>query len=203
MSRDLATSQIAVPATPVAATDAASKSYVDAVTIDQVTPTTTKGDLLVDDGADVVRLPVGTDGQVLESRAAAATGVQWVAAAAAGVTEISDSLTTDWGGAIPDTAGIIRIRKIGDVVTLRFVDVSGTVDTATTIRSLTALDPAYWPATNNRFVRLSSAGTGNFAASFVVGANGIVTVSETANGDPFTIGILGGFLATSVTYLTV
>ena len=30
MSRDLVTSQIAVPATPVAATDAASKSYVDA-----------------------------------------------------------------------------------------------------------------------------------------------------------------------------
>lgn len=48
------------------------------VTIDQVTPTTTKGDIIVEDGANAVRLAVGTDGQFLESRASAAEGIQWV-----------------------------------------------------------------------------------------------------------------------------
>lgn len=40
-------------------------------------PTTTKGDLIVDDGTDVQRLPVGTNGQVLTANSAEALGVEW------------------------------------------------------------------------------------------------------------------------------
>ena len=47
------------------------------VTIDQLTPTTTKGDLLVENGTNVVRIPVGTDGQVLEARSTESSGVRW------------------------------------------------------------------------------------------------------------------------------
>lgn len=47
------------------------------VTIDQVTPTTTKGDLLVENGTVVTRLPVGTNTQVLASNSSTATGLQW------------------------------------------------------------------------------------------------------------------------------
>jgi len=45
-------------------------------------PTTTKGDLLVEDGADVVRLPVGENGQVLMADSVASAGVAWAATAA-------------------------------------------------------------------------------------------------------------------------
>jgi hypothetical protein len=40
-------------------------------------PTTTKGDLLVEDGADVVRLGVGTDGQVLVADSGTTQGLAW------------------------------------------------------------------------------------------------------------------------------
>lgn len=47
------------------------------VDIDDVTPTTTKGDIIVENGTNAVRLPVGTDGQVLTADSAEATGVKW------------------------------------------------------------------------------------------------------------------------------
>ncbi len=55
-----------------------------AVTLGQLTPTTTKGDLLAEDGADVVRLPVGTDGQVLVADSTEPTGLKWVAVGGGG-----------------------------------------------------------------------------------------------------------------------
>ena len=47
------------------------------VTIDQVTPTTTKGDIIVENGTNAVRLGVGADGQVLKANSAVAEGVEW------------------------------------------------------------------------------------------------------------------------------
>ena len=47
------------------------------VTIDQITPTTTKGDLLVENGTNVVRLPIGTDGQVIRANSATGSGIEW------------------------------------------------------------------------------------------------------------------------------
>lgn len=47
-------------------------------------PLTTKGDLLVHDGAAPARLPVGSDGQILLASSAAAGGVAWGAAPALG-----------------------------------------------------------------------------------------------------------------------
>jgi len=46
--------------------------------IDDVTPTTTKGDVIVENGANAVRLGVGTDGQQLEADSSEATGIKWV-----------------------------------------------------------------------------------------------------------------------------
>lgn len=48
------------------------------VTIDQVTPTTTKGDILVENGSNVVRLPVGTNGQFLTADSTEATGLKYI-----------------------------------------------------------------------------------------------------------------------------
>lgn len=54
------------------------------VTIDELTPTTTKGDLLVENATVLARLAVGADGLVLTADAASAEGVKWSAVAGTG-----------------------------------------------------------------------------------------------------------------------
>lgn len=51
---------------------------------DQIAPLTTKGDLVVNDGTSNVRLPVGTDGDVLTADSSVAAGVKWAAAGGGG-----------------------------------------------------------------------------------------------------------------------
>lgn len=51
---------------------------------DALAPTTTKGDLIVDDGTNNVRLAVGADTYVLTADSTAATGVKWAAASGGG-----------------------------------------------------------------------------------------------------------------------
>ena len=48
--------------------------------IDDVTPTTTKGDIIAEDGANAVRLAVGINGQVLTADSTASEGVAWAEA---------------------------------------------------------------------------------------------------------------------------
>lgn len=52
--------------------------------IDDVTPTTTKGDIIVENGSNAVRLGVGSDGQVLTANSSEATGVEWADATGGG-----------------------------------------------------------------------------------------------------------------------
>lgn len=59
-------------------THIASSSNPHSVTIDQITPTTTKGDLLVENGSNVVRLPVGTNNYVLSSNSGESAGLEWI-----------------------------------------------------------------------------------------------------------------------------
>ena len=47
------------------------------VDIDDVTPTTTKGDIIVEDGSNAIRLAVGTNDQVLTADSGEASGVKW------------------------------------------------------------------------------------------------------------------------------
>ena len=56
-------------------------------TIDQVTSTTTKGDLLVENGSTVARLPVGADTYILCSNSADPLGLAWEMPAAGGSTD--------------------------------------------------------------------------------------------------------------------
>lgn len=53
-----------------------------------ISPTTTKGDLIASNGTDNVRLPVGTDGQILTADSAQTLGVKWSAAGSSGVTTV-------------------------------------------------------------------------------------------------------------------
>ncbi len=60
-------------------------------------PLTTKGDLIVHDGAGHIRLPAGTDTYILSSNSATASGLEWIAAPTGDITEIvaGNGLTGD------------------------------------------------------------------------------------------------------------
>ena len=58
---------------------------------DALSPTTSKGDLIVSNGSDNVRLPVGTNSYLLSADSAEATGIKWIPAPATGVTSIDAS----------------------------------------------------------------------------------------------------------------
>ncbi|WP_413943350.1 tail fiber domain-containing protein [Bdellovibrio sp. HCB-162] len=49
-----------------------------------LSPVTTKGDLITHDGTNAIRLPVGTNGQVLSANSAQASGLQWITPTASG-----------------------------------------------------------------------------------------------------------------------
>ncbi len=57
-----------------------------------ISPTTTKGDLIADDGTDDVRLGVGMDGTILQANSANATGLQWTTATYPTTTTINQIL---------------------------------------------------------------------------------------------------------------
>ena len=60
---------------------------------DALSPLTTKGDLIVYDGTDNVRLPVGADGLVLQADSTQTTGLKW-AATATNTLAVSNDTTT-------------------------------------------------------------------------------------------------------------
>jgi hypothetical protein len=82
-------------------TDGAKKlaSVTDQVALDAITATTTKGDILVEDGTNVVRFPVGSNGEVLQADSAEATGLKWTTSASTTLTTKGDIFTYDTANA--------------------------------------------------------------------------------------------------------
>jgi len=89
-------------------THIASTSNPHSVTINQIKPTTTKGDLIVDDGTVAVRLPVGTNGQFLSANSAQASGLEWTTLSVAFVKDVKTVSTN--GGTF--TAGSFVVRDL-------------------------------------------------------------------------------------------
>jgi anti-sigma28 factor (negative regulator of flagellin synthesis) len=85
-----------------------STSNPHSVTINQIKPTTTKGDLIVDNGTVAVRLPVGTNGQFLSANSAQATGLEWITLSVAFVKDVKAVSTN--GGTF--TAGSFVVRDL-------------------------------------------------------------------------------------------
>lgn len=106
--------EVVVSLVPPEDNSIASKKYVDdnvnAVEIDDITPTTTKGDLLVEDGSNLVRLPVGTNGQVLSANSATTEGVEWTTLATSSVTIDTITPTTTKGDLLAeDGSNVVRL----------------------------------------------------------------------------------------------
>lgn len=83
---------------------------------DALAPTTTKGDLIVSNGTDNVRLPVGaTNGHVLTVDSAAAAGVKWAAASGGSATTDVKLYTANdtWTNPSPSTAKRVFVRLVG------------------------------------------------------------------------------------------
>ncbi|MBV6446310.1 MAG: hypothetical protein IFNCLDLE_02602 [Ignavibacteriaceae bacterium] len=74
---------------------------------------TTKGDLQTYDSDSPERLPVGTDGQILEARASETTGLKWVTPTIPNITAAPSSDHTADGLKITLTAGVTM--NFGDV----------------------------------------------------------------------------------------
>ncbi|WP_413290558.1 hypothetical protein [Bdellovibrio sp. HCB337] len=97
-------------------------------------PLTTKGDLLSRDASNHVRLPVGSDGQVLSADSSQASGLKWVAAATGTVTSIAtnNGLT---GGTITGS-GTIGLANITNNTVLANTSGANGIPVATTVPTL-------------------------------------------------------------------
>jgi len=84
-------------------------------------PTTTKGDLLAQAGGSfgIIRLPIGTDAQVLTADSGEGSGMKWAAAAGG-----SSAPTITFAGAGPD-AGTLTISGASAGETISFIQMNG------------------------------------------------------------------------------
>ncbi|HYF35452.1 MAG TPA: hypothetical protein VD994_09200 [Prosthecobacter sp.] len=73
--------------------------------MDALSPTTTKGDILVDNGTSVIRLPVGANGTVLTGASGEASGLQWATPSTSKLVFIA-SATASGSATIDFTSGI-------------------------------------------------------------------------------------------------
>jgi hypothetical protein len=80
-----------------------------AAAFDALSPMTTKGDTIVHDGTDNVRLPVGTDGQVLQADSSQTEGVRWVDLGQGTVASVTVSGTGITGGGTVTTSGSLSL----------------------------------------------------------------------------------------------
>jgi sulfur carrier protein ThiS len=85
--------------------------------MDALSPTTTKGDLLVDNGTNVIRVAVGTDGQVLKANSGTASGVEWGAESVDLTSEVTGALPIANGGT-GETAQTAAFDALSPLTTL-------------------------------------------------------------------------------------
>jgi len=145
---------------------------------DAMAPTTTKGDLIVSNGTDNVRLPVGgTNGHVLTVDSAESTGVKW-AAASGGGSSFAPTQTTK-------------------------TDTFSTTSRDGTWADVTGLSVVITPATGKKVLLecflTVGASTGNSAVSFRITRNGtVVSQGDAATG----LNRIAGSIVIKATYTT-
>ncbi|MEK2646675.1 tail fiber domain-containing protein [Bdellovibrio sp. BCCA] len=146
-----------------------------------LSPSTTKGDLIVHDGTNDIRLPVGANGQVLSANSAQASGLQWITPTNGTVTNVTGTAPI-----VVATGSTTPAISINDATTSAKGAVQVGAGIAVTSGTISA-DPANFPSavpvskggtgatsiTANRL--LASNGTGSAVATFSCGVGQIVT----------------------------
>ncbi|WP_413943349.1 tail fiber domain-containing protein [Bdellovibrio sp. HCB-162] len=146
-----------------------------------LSPSTTKGDLIVHDGTNDIRLPVGTNGQVLSANSAQASGLQWITPTNGTVTNVTGTAPI-----VVATGSTTPAISINDATTSAKGAVQVGAGIAVTSGTISA-DPANFPSavpvnkggtgvtsiTANRLI--ASNGTGSALTTFSCGVGQIVT----------------------------
>ena len=101
-------------------THIASTANPHTVDIDDVTPTTTKGDIIVEDGTNAIRVAVGSNDQVLTADSAEASGVKWAAVGASTPTWTSFTPNLLGGGTLTYTTSNARYYITGKLLYMYF-----------------------------------------------------------------------------------
>ncbi|WP_413613227.1 beta strand repeat-containing protein [Bdellovibrio sp. HCB-110] len=138
-----------------------------------LSPLTTKGDILTRDGTNNIRLPVGTNGQVLSANSAQASGLQWITPTNGTVTNVTGTAPI-----VVATGSTTPAISISDATTGAKGAVQVGAGIAVSSGTISA-DPANFPSA----VPVSKGGTGatSLTANRLLASNGTGSVVTTFN----------------------
>jgi hypothetical protein len=107
--------QLGYLSTPIAIANGGTGQTTAVAAFDALAPTTTKGDIIVHNGTDNIRLAGGTDGHVLTRDSTTAEGVKWAAGGGGGgSTDVRLYTANDtWTNPSPSTAKRVFVRLVG------------------------------------------------------------------------------------------
>ncbi|UOF01336.1 tail fiber domain-containing protein [Bdellovibrio reynosensis] len=146
-----------------------------------LSPLTTKGDIIVNDGTNDIRLPVGTNGQVLSANSAQASGLQWVTPTAGTVTSVTGTapISVATGTSTP-VISIANGTATGQTLRWGGAAWSATKLTYTDLINATSASP--WPAsscTSGQAITWSSASDSFTCSTIAITGSNFST--QTAN----------------------
>ena len=166
-----------------------------------LSPTTTKGDIVADDGTDAVRVAVGTDGYVLSADSTAIPGVAWKNAAALGTLTLPVSVANGGTGVSTIAAKSIPVANsantftsvtpaAGQSVRINSGDTAWEAYTPGDVSSNTASsvdsEIALFSSTGGKTIKRASLTGTPYITSGVLGANK-VTLTQPATGSTVTV----------------
>nr|WP_295905652.1 tail fiber domain-containing protein [uncultured Bdellovibrio sp.] len=152
-----------------------------------LSPSTTKGDLIVHDGTNDIRLPVGTNGQVLSANLAQASGLQWITPTNGTVTNVTGTAPI-----VVATGSTTPAISINDATTSTKGAVQVGAGISVSSGTISA-DPANFPSA----VPVSKGGTGatSLTGNRLIASNGTGNALITFN---CTVGQIVSFDATGM-----
>tara|TARA_R110002126_G_scaffold51939_1_gene141848 strand:+ start:21535 stop:22371 length:837 start_codon:yes stop_codon:yes gene_type:complete len=103
-------------ASPVGIADGGTGQTTQTEGFDALSPTTTKGDVIVSDGSDNIRLAIGADDTVLTADAAEASGVKWAAGGGGAETDRFDAISQATISNMSIPLGPVTLSPIGSAV---------------------------------------------------------------------------------------
>ena len=150
--------------TDLAIADGGTGASTKLVAFDNLSPLTTKGDLIGYDGTDNVRLAVGTNGQVLTANSSATTGLSWATAASGSGFSNMNVFATSTTFTVPTGITKVKVTVVGGG---GGGAISGGGGGGAAIEIVSGLTPG-----NTVTVTVGTGGTGGNAGSGTAGTGG-------------------------------